>query len=158
MAERNSESYVEGKVIQLTTVELMVASTVGAVRRITGIKEGLNKNKHAEKSDWQTDIDGAAAEMAYAKAHNVYWGGLNRAFKAPDVGDIQIRSTSHDDGHLIIRPDDSDDEQYALVITNPPFFKIIGAMLGRDAKQDRYWRSDAWWVPQKIVAGKMIDG
>lgn len=118
------------------------------------MRSGLDKNKHAARSDWATDIDGAAAEMAYAKSVGCFWcAGLN-TFKAPDVGSIQVRSTAHRNGHLIVRRNDADDDTFVLVLTDAPIFDIIGSMKGVEAKADEFWReprnneAGAWWVPQ----------
>lgn len=133
----------------LTGTELMVAALVGEMRRVTSIKEGYNKHKHAEKSDWATDIDGASAELAFAKKRNIYWNASNRTFKDPDVGTWQVRSTTHTDGHLIIRPNDVYlAERFALVITDAPVYRIVGFITAGEARADKYWRGDAWWVPQ----------
>lgn len=135
--------------IILNSTELMIASLAGSMRRVSSIKDGLNKNKHAEKSDWSTDVDGAAAEMAFAKFLNVYWSAANNSFKEPDVGTWQVRSTSRKDGHLIIRHNDKElEERFVLIITEPPKYHIVGFILNLNSRQDRYWRGDSWWVPQ----------
>lgn len=136
--------------IRLTLEELLMAAQAGVIRRISSIKEGYNKNKHAEKSDWSTDIDGAAAEMAFSKFWGIYWNGSNRSFKSPDVGNWRIRSTTHRGGCLIIRPNDEDiNRKYVMIITDAPMFYIVGHMTPAQARQDKYWRGDSWWVPQK---------
>jgi hypothetical protein len=114
-------------VINLTYAEIWQASVAGCARRVTSVKEGYDKNKHAQKSDWATDIDGALAEMAFAKASN-------RSFKEPDVGEWHVRSTRHSEGHLIIRPND-----------NEPEARFVFAITG-----DR-WVSLGWWVPQSAL-------
>lgn len=134
--------------IKLTLEELMIAAQVGSIRRVSGIKSGMDKNKHTSKSDWGTDIDGAAAEMAFAKWLGVYWAGSNRTFKAPDVGSWQVRSTTHREGCLIVRPNDSDRDSFVLILTATPSFFIAGWLMGSDAKQDKFRRDDSWWVPQ----------
>lgn len=135
--------------VTLTSIELLVASQVGSMRRVTSLKDGHAERKHTEKDGWTLNIDGAMAEMAFAKHMNIYWSAANRSFKEPDVGDWQVRSTNHPNGHLIIRPNDTDgDIRYALVVTNPPCFSIAGFMLSAEARTNKYWRQDSWWVPQ----------
>lgn len=114
----------------------------------------MNPNTHAIKSDYDTDIRGAEAEMAVAKAFNVFYVGDVNMFKAPDVGEFQVRSTTHPEGHLLVRQNDSDDEMYVFVVNHRGRCRIVGGMLGREAKQDKYWRdgtngqAGCWWVPQ----------
>lgn len=140
--------------IELDHRELMMAGQVGLMRRIKSISKGYDKNKHAVKSDWQTDIDGAAAEMAVAKWLGIYWGGHEGTFKAPDVGPYHVRSTTHANGHLLIRPDDDANDICFLVITDPPIYSIIGSLRAGAGMLDVYWRpadtkgGGAWWVPQ----------
>jgi hypothetical protein len=140
--------------IKLTPYELMQAGQVGLMRRVSSIKEGYDKNKHATISDWATDIDGAAAEMAVAKHLGIYWSGHVRSFKAADTGPFQVRSTSHRNGCLILRRNDSPNESYALVVSSPPIYSIVGLMLASDGMVNRYWRNDAWWIPQSDLTHK----
>jgi len=141
-------------VVTLTMAELFQAAMAGCVRRITSIKKGLNANVHASTSDWATDINGAGAEMAYAKHMGLFWDAGVNTFKAPDVGVVQIRSTVHKNGNLLFRPNDSISEQFILIITDAPRYTIVGWTLGEDAKVDEFYRagergmSGAWWVPQ----------
>lgn len=135
-------------VVTLTTMELWSGAIVGLARRLSSIQKGIDNKKHAEQSDWSIDIDGACAEIAVAKYRGLYWTPTNGTFKLPDLGDLQIRSTSHLSGHLIVRPNDTKNERFILVRTAPPSFTICGWYWASDAKADRYWRQDSWWVPQ----------
>jgi len=140
--------------VTLTPSELFVSSHVGCLRHISSIQRKLPNIVAGSKDDWNSDVDGASAEMAVAKHLGVYWNQSVNAGKAPDVLEYQIRSTSHRNGCLIIRERDKVDATYILVITNPPIFKIIGSIHSTIAKQDKYWRKaddmgvGAWWVPQ----------
>lgn len=143
--------------IKLTSHELMQSGLVGVMRRVSSLKEGYNKNKHAEKSDWATDIDGAAAEQAVARWLGGYWSGHVRSFKAPDVGVFQVRSSNHKVPHLILRGNDDPQETYLLVAARPPVYTIIGFLLAAEGMADQYWRppdhngGGAWWVPQSAL-------
>lgn len=135
--------------VKLTWIELTIAAVVGIARRITSIQGRWNKFKHCEKSDWATDIDGAAAEMAVAKALGLYWDCSNRSFKRADLAGalLHVRSTNHPDGHLIVRKND-ENGLYVLVITDSPHYRIVGWISLDGAKEDRFWQGDSWWVPQ----------
>lgn len=144
--------------IKLTNAEIMQAAMAGVVRRMTSFKEGYNKNIHAEKSDWATDIDGAACELALAKHKCLYWNAGNRTFKSPDLTSFtqwHCRSTCHQNGHLIIRPNDRGSTgRWVLGITNMPFVNLIGWIELNEAINNRFWRDDknGWWIPQESLS------
>ena len=135
-------------------MELTHAAYVGVARRVVSLRQKNNQNKHALRSDWATDIDGAAAECAFSKWSGMYWEPSVNTFKAPDVGHIQVRSTNHDAGHLIVRDNDSANEMFVLMVGKYASWRLAGWMFGMDAKVGRYWRkgengeASAFWVPQ----------
>jgi hypothetical protein len=141
--------------IELSTAELMIAASVGAMRRVSSLKRRMDTDRHAPHSSWATDIDGAAAEQAVSKHLGRYWGGHIYNFNGDDVsGGIQVRSTSYHDGCLIIRESDADNSIFVLVVASAPSYTIIGWIKASDAKKAKYFRqgngagSDAWWVKQ----------
>jgi hypothetical protein len=148
-----------GVEIILTWAELWQAAIAGCSRRIISMKNGLNKDLHSPPgiSTWATDIDGAAAELAFAKGMGLFWCAGVNTFKNPDVGEFQVRSTPRRTGHLIVRLNDSPEDRFFLVISNTPRFRIVGSTLGKDAKNARYWRESdpdkggagAYWIPQE---------
>lgn len=151
--------------IHLNEVEMIVAAQVGSMRRIASMKRQLNHNIHSEKSDWNMDIYGAAAEMAVGKHFNIYWKPTVNAGKAPDVGRFQVRATTHQNGHLLIRENDEKNEQFIFVTADQQTFKIIGWIWSDDAKKDKFWKpadhtgAGAWWVPQSALQPmETIDG
>lgn len=141
--------------IRLDWNELFAAGCVGLFRRIEGVYERMNSNKHAYNSNWATDIDGAAAEMVVARYLGRYWSFHSMNFAGDDVtGGIQVRSTVHKNGCLIVRSHDNDDNIFVLVITEAPVYRIVGYMRGGDAKSPEFERQadergvQSWWVPQ----------
>lgn len=142
-------------VVRLDAMEMRLAGLVAVERRTESICSGRNKNVHAEKSDLGTDFEGCAAEMAVAKYLGVYWYPGVNTFKAPDVGAcIQVRSTPYRSGHLIIRDNDTvPQHRTVLVITQPPYFKLVGwAFVGEVRRGERRPADDrgvaGWWFPQ----------
>jgi len=137
--------------IQFAKYELLMAAGVGVWRRVEsmGIQSAFDP-----KYDWSSEIESACAELAAAKALNLYWDGSVNTFKAPDLpGNIQVRHTEHLNGRLIVREGDSDDHIFLLVVGKVPSMHVIGWLLGAKAKQDRFLmdpngRGRAWFVPQ----------
>lgn len=140
--------------VKLNNSEVFLAATVGVRRMITSFMSPEMNKVANEKFGWHSDIEGACAEMAFAKATGMYWGGTVNTFKLPDVAGIQIRHTEYDNGHLIVREDDKDDEMFVLVTGKAPHFTVRGCLLGADAKRPEYFRGEgypAWFVPQSAL-------
>jgi len=142
--------------IRLKNSELYIGGLVGVMRRTASMQNGNDKNKHAHKSDWSTDADGACAEMAASKYLSIYWEPKVNAFKSPDLSNgWQVRSTNHQNGHLIVRGNDSDSDLFLLVVCNAPIFRLVGCMMGHEAKVEEFLHvgpyadeARCWWVPQ----------
>lgn len=140
--------------IELTWQELIQAGMVGIMRRVGSLRRSLDTYKHAAISNWSTDIDGAAAEMAVSKVLQRYWSGHTLNFHGDDVdGGIQVRSTTYETGKLIVRGNDKDESLFVLVVSRAPIYSIRGCLRAKDAKQPYFFKkgedgADAWWVPQ----------
>lgn len=137
-------------VVELSNVELLVAASVGNMRRVKS--KNLNDKKHSQTSDWGIDTIGAIAEMAVAKYLGVYWEPTVNTFKAADVAGLQVRASQLENACLIVRPGDSKDDTYVLVIVGDNQCRIAGWCFGLFAMVDKHWRGDAWWVPQEDLA------
>lgn len=125
----------------------------------------LNSAKHTpDRGDkWDRDIEGAAAEMALAKALGRYYEPTNMTFKGHDGCGVQVRSTRHPAGHLIIRDNDSPDEDYFLVTGERGDYVVRGWIRGSEAMRSEYRRTPdslsgiasrsdaAWFVPQSAL-------
>lgn len=138
--------------VTLTYEEIVIASFVGVRRRALALCKGLRPvNNAADDADMQ--IDGAMAEMAVAKLLDKYFPN---DFKTDISHDIEVRTTRHPNGCLIVRQNDSDAKRYVLVICETPKFHIIGWVWGSDAKRPEYWRAPngrpgAYFVPQSAL-------
>ena len=88
------------------------------------------------------NVIGACGEVAVCKALGINWDGVPHIVKSADaVTNIHVRTAACKSGHLIVRPPDSNDHRYVLVIGDRPNFLVKGWMQGREAKQKR-WRRD----------------
>lgn len=147
--------------VRLTPIEVAVAAMVGVNRQNTAIRDGRPDRHGFEGPGWNVHIEGAAGEMAVAKALGIYWPCAVNTFKMPDVGRLQVRTRSDKKYDLIVRHCDSPHEVFVLVIGRVPTFEVVGWIKGVDAQRDEWLqdyggRPPAWFVPQKALVS--IDG
>jgi len=143
--------------IKLTRYDTFCAATVGAKRQAESLYKKLPDKHGFDGADgWTIHIEGAAGELAVAKALNLFWDGTVNTFKrGGDIGDkLQVRTRSKDYYDLLIRQNDKDEDIFVLVVGQIPNFKVVGWMRGVDAKQEKYSqtygnRPSAYFVPQK---------
>lgn len=136
-----------------------MAANVGLMRNITAHRDGRQLDKGRTDDAWGRHIEGALGEYAAAKHLNVCWtpsiGKLDTA--VGDVAGYQVRSTTRQNGSLIVHPADNDDHVFILVTLNltKPEARVVGHITGRAAKHDRYWRADlnrpAFFIPQHAL-------
>lgn len=142
--------------VALEWFELEIAASVGVRRRVWSMYEGRKERYAPDLGDsWGRNIEGAAAEMAYAKAAGVYWGGHVNRFRKPDVGSFEVKQTEHENGHLTIPLDESPESVLVLVTGAAPRFVIRGHALARDVMRPEYLRRfperSVYWVPQSAL-------
>lgn len=152
--------------VQLEMFEVELAAAVGLRRQLEALKQGLLDTYGFTGTGWSEHIEGAAGELAFAKATGRFWNGSINTFKSGgDVGRVQIRTRSKQDYDLLIRPDDADLDAFVLVVGTVPKFCVVGWLYGHEAKQEkwlRYYgnRPGAYFVPQpelRIVKGAILD-
>ena len=143
--------------VALTLAEVHFAVTTGAKRQLEAMRMGLKDRYGAKPSEaWGIHIEGAAGEMAVAKALGIYWQAGVNTFHDPDVGDLQVRTRSRHDYELIVRENDNDKADFVLVTGRIPTFQVIGYIRGRDAKRSEWLRTHggrapAYFVPQAAL-------
>lgn len=146
-------------IVTLSKRELSIAAQVGCARHIAAMFDGRPDAHGLSKADgWGLHIEGAAGEMAAARALDHYWAPSVNTFKAGgDIGSsIQVRTRSLHKYDLIVRTDDRDSDIFCLVTGLAPEFHVRGTILGRRAKQDKWWqaygdRPPAWFVPASAL-------
>jgi hypothetical protein len=150
-------------IVRLSEYETLVGAQVGMMRNIQSIKSGKVDfvGGPPEGIGWNIHVEGACGEMAVAKAFGVYWNPTVNTYQdGGDVGDEwQVRTRSRDDYELYVRPRDLEkkaDKPFILVTGAAPRFRIVGWMIGKDAKRDKWWqmhggKPGAWFVPQSCL-------
>lgn len=154
-------------VVTLTTFEVEVAMLVGRRRQennsAVGVWNGRRMRQRWGASNNYEDClnrhqQGAAAEMAVAKALGVYWDMV--VDYTPNLVDIQpnieVRTTTRSNGSLIIHPEDSDDRLFYLVVGELPSYNVVGSIRGADGKRPLWWRESgvrfpAYFIPQSAL-------
>lgn len=132
--------------------ELFMVTLVGLMRKLVGRAKGLSHAYNFKGTDqWSMDIEAAAAEASVAKYLNLFWspGGVRAN---ADVGDlVQVRWSPRPSARLILHNEDNDDQPYVLVTGEVPNFVIVGWLLGREGKNQRYWNDPGTGRPAYFV-------
>jgi hypothetical protein len=139
--------------IQLDRYELFNAAFTGVLRHLSSLYRGSpDAHGYNGEDGWTKHIEGAAGEVAAAKACNLFWGGSVNTFKgAGDVGIFEVRTRSRHDYELLVRPDDDDKRVFVLVTGRAPKFVVRGWMRAGDAKRDKWKHSHGGRPPAYFV-------
>jgi hypothetical protein len=142
--------------IELTNSQIVMVGTAGIMRQIQYIRNGRKptNDRFPVDQSWTTMIEGALSEYALAQYLNRHWEGTGLP-GGNDLGEEEVRVSDLDYGSLIVRPKDNDEKRYWLLTGSNATYTVRGYMYAKDAKKDKYWRTDvgkqppAWFVPQK---------
>jgi len=144
--------------VTLSWFEVFQGVQSGGMRRIEAMKHTRQPIYGEPNLDlWGLDIEAALAEIAVAKAYDLYWEGVARAPSQlrGDVSNLQVRSTYREDGCLILHEDDPDDALFVLVTGRAPTYTIRGWMKAAEGKSPKWWREGdgrpAFFVPQTAL-------
>lgn len=143
--------------IRLDELEIAVGKTVGITRHDNGRNRRQTRGLAPELSE-DFHILGAFGELAVARILNIYPGFILNTFKGPDLEpDIQVRTTRHKNGRLIMTADDPPFHKYVLVTGDAPELDIVGWIWGYEG-QDEKWLTDpknnrppAYFVPRDAL-------
>lgn len=141
------------RICTLTPVEMEMAGVCGKNRFDESERQGLRDSFDNPSVD--SHIIGASGEESVAKHFGIYWGGEVNVFGKADIGtNIQVRTRTKLWHDLPVKPKDNPNHIYVLVIDQHPKFLIHGWIIGRDARQDRWWHNYGglgykWFVPKE---------
>ena len=123
--------------ITLNTAEQRLAKFVAKARHRHNRITGISNRRMGPQSDEQTDLEGIAAEIAFAKYTNVYPdldtdGDTHPVYDAVlhDGKLVDVKSTTYPNGRLIVAPWKDVDavDVYVLVVGTFPNYRIAGGM------------------------------
>lgn len=151
-----SDIAVERQVVVRLSNRLMVyAGMIGIFTRIGGLQRPGMYGIAQKEAGWDLDVGGAIAEAAVAQWRNVWWPNPWSGKESADVDrDVEVRSTRHSNGCLILRDRDHDERPYILAVLREPEVVLAGWMTGAKGKDQKFWRDldngrpGGWFVPQ----------
>lgn len=137
--------------IELTPSEITQAAIAGVMRQVESINKKLQPAYGAgTDGDWQKHIEGCLGECALARYLNIYWRGKGK-LRAPDVGDMDVRTCTKPNHRLILHERDDDNRKFWLVCGQNGIYEIKGWILGKDGKQSKYWLDPAGGRPAFFI-------
>jgi len=145
--------------ITLTPEEEAYADAVAHRRNAENRRVGRRDGKVVANSIG-IDLQGARSELAVAKALGLKWDGkflrneawLKWRVEGHDVGPLEIRSTHHPNGRLLLHPKDPDESPFILVLTHKrPVYILAGWYFGRDGKKNEWWWDPGYGRPCYFV-------
>lgn len=151
--------------ITLTNQELQLATEIANERQRVQRGAGRRDAKVIE-SGLDADLQGTKAELAVALAFDLKWDGKLLEIKdwfrwrdeGNDVSGLEVRSTKHRAGRLILHPSDKDTSPYVFVRSHDePTFEIVGWIWGRNGKKKEYWEDVGYGRPCYMVPNWKVD-
>lgn len=138
--------------ITLSPTEMDVARLVGERRHRNAAAHGWKDVVADIGESLDRHVNGAAAEIAVAKALGKYWDADITRFKGADIlPDIQVRWRSQHDWDLIVRDGDNPEHLYYHVTGAPPRLCIHGFIAGRAAKRECFRKNPGGYKPSFFV-------
>lgn len=143
--------------IELSSYEIFIAAQAGIMRQVENLKlgrapaYGIDDDKH-----WQVHIEGCLGECALAKYLDIFWAGKGQ-LRAPDVGEVDVRTTWRTNGCLLLHECDPDDRIFWLVCGINGSYDVKGWIPGREGKMSKFWGDPtnegraAFFVPQTAL-------
>lgn len=125
--------------VTLDSYEMQLAAQVGMQRKLESMrKRSRNRTRDAADDDridtWGGYVEGAAAELAFAKWKGVAWRGGFSEGKESGVDGVQVRL----DSRLCVGKDAADDQVFVLMSGSGDVYDIVGWCRGCDAKQEKW--------------------
>ena len=147
--------------VALTPWEMLLAAQAGVMRQVENCKANRIPFYGAgNQNDWQLHIEGCLGEFALSKYLGVFWSGKGR-LRAPDVGEVDVRTRSKDNYELILHREDPDNRVFYLLCGVNGRYTVKGWITGEEGKQEKFWKDPAggrpaFFVPQIALHQTML--
>lgn len=98
-----------------------------------------------------------AAEIFCARETGLPWEDLEEPDRLGDIGlGHQVRHTTHQNGCLILHPEDHPTDCFFLVIGQFPVYRLAGWIIAEEGQRKIYWRElrpgrPCYAVPQSVL-------
>jgi hypothetical protein len=141
-------------IVTLDPAEAMRAATIGVARHLRCRRDGIGNadGRPYELKDWGANVEGAGAEMAFAKWAGAYYSPPQHIDDGIDVAGCQVKQSAFAGSHLILPVKARLDVPVVLVTGMMPEYVIRGWM--QPDQVDEKWlrpgsngRAEAYWVP-----------
>lgn len=143
--------------VQLTPPQVSHAHEVATLRHRNNIRDRRTARYGYRGDPFRAHLQGALGEKAVAVALGMRWTGSIGDLSAADVGVLQVRTTTHQNGRLILHPSDKDSDMFILAVLDGSAVDLAGWIMARDGKVDAYWCDPtgggrhAFFVPRKAL-------
>jgi hypothetical protein len=148
-------------IIELTAEDFMVAATKGAVRQLVAIKNKRMGHDHGGKSYRKMtqrladSILGELGEIAVSKFTGLTQSSTLQITKAADIGaSIEVRTTEHANGHLVLYDSSNNDYIFVFVTISGLKATLRGWINPEHGKKAEYFVEgdpDCYFVPQSAL-------
>jgi hypothetical protein len=128
--------------ITLNEVEIRLAKFVARKRYELARKNGRPNLRLGGQSDAETDLNGAAGEIAFCKAMNIYPNLITGEIDEYDAdipyGTVDVKTTKYRNGRLLaVRSKKMRQaDLYALITGEIPHFRFVGMATGSELFKD----------------------
>ena len=133
------DNHTDAMTVELTPSECAVAQMLASMRTMVSRAAGITNLKQGGQSQHITELEGMAAELAFAKHFNIcpdmsikpVGGGSDGILKGKT---IDVKVTSYPDGRLLAHPNKKKDpsDVFVLLVGKMPKYRIAGYALAED--------------------------
>lgn len=138
--------------VTLNRNEFDWAVYAGVLRHHDAVSRG-NRRADGTKATYDEDILGAIGEFVVSLALRVPWRGPGSIGTEDLVGGFEVRTTSHQNGRLIIKKKDRDDMPVILVTGTDQLlvWNVNGWIFAKEGKQEMFLDNPCNLLPRYFV-------
>lgn len=147
--------------VTLTDSERQVAEFIAQRRFDSNREKNISNNRKGPQSDYETDLEGMASELAAAKALNV-WPDLTEEIQVHDLTyngvTIDVKATKYQTGRLIAGRQKKNKacDYYMLLVGECPTYDIKGFAKREDLLSEDTITDLGWGKLHALTQDKLI--